>query len=379
MLGPYGAIHVTDGVNGHWLTSSGNIVVRHAFKKITQIIEMNGERIIGHKIIKNGRVQEWERLGRFYKGFTTLHGNRISAPVTLNYHPDTLRALHGIVERFDQKLFGMGGKCRSMYSRGRFLWQEFRYSNRKIAYRFSQSDRKVTIKFPSGKVAAVIHCINGFSSRSTDGEWRGKAAHGCDEGVSYFHKISGKMDTTRQFDFSKDGNCVFTFHDRSGRVRMSGEYRNSQRVGEWVINGKVMFILQGVPVNKKLYETKPEDLKISQVIRLPNAQLRAALMAKIGPERIAKECKYKTVHETKAGMLLMEFPIRVDDGNGGTESRMRILRVKCPTTKGFYYLGVPDFVWDGGKRTKLNTCEQARQWTFGVDNPREKINFAKET
>jgi hypothetical protein len=75
----------------------------------------------------------------------------------------------------------------------------------------------------------------------------------------------------------------------------------------------------------------------------------------------------------------MEFPIKVESANYGTASWLRILQVTCTSTGTKYFLNVPDFIWDGGKKTKLNTCEQARQWTFGNDDPRKNIKFQLET
>lgn len=386
--GYYGAIWISDGINGHSLQCDGNITIKSKKHDVTAVIESEGGRVRGHKYLHKGKLLEWERLGKFYRGYKTLHHQNIKGRVMLRYHPDSHRALHGISERYDQKLMGVPGKCRTMYSRGRLIWQEFRYETKwvgdnlcygKVAYRFRRNDRTVTIKHPSGKVAAVISCPNGLA---VSARYSGDDSAHVYQGRVYFmlERLKDKQEhRAHYFDYSKDGNSAFIVYDGKGRIKFKGEYKNHQRVGEYVWLGKTSYCLHGVPVSKKLYETKPEDLKVGQIIRLPNAQLRAALLAKIGPERIAKQSKYTTIHETKSGMKLMEFPIAVDDGNGSTLSRLRILQVRCPSTKGFYYLQVPDFVWDGGKKTKLNTCEQARQWTFGVDDPRKMIKFEKET
>jgi hypothetical protein len=373
----YCHFRISDGIETHYLESDGNVVV-NCKNGSKYIIFVEDRKICGHKLIHNGKVKEHEHLGRFLK--------QARGKVILRYHPDTKRSLHGICERHDQVLFGDTGKCISRYSRGRFMAQEFRYSNRRLAFKMRHCDKEVTVKRPDGKIAAVISCPGGFSTRSTSEEYQSyqNIRHGCCLGKVYFKlDNSQKIDresAARQFDYSKDGNCRFIFYDSRNRVKTSGEYRNNQRVGEWVINGRPCVFLDGIPVSKKLYETPAEKLKVDQVLKLKNAQLRAALLKKIGPERIAKEYRNTVIHEDKKrNMLLMEFPIAVDDGNGSNKSRLRILRVKCPTTKQFYYLGVPDFVWDCGKKTKLNKCEQARQWTFGVDDPRKAIKFEKET
>lgn len=378
----YGAIKIGDGIEYKWVQMPGNVVVRSNKDNSILTIQTNGESIIGHKLTRDGRIIEREKLGSFFRGYSKRVGDPAKARVILRYYSGSQRTLHGISERYDQRLFGAPGKCRTCYSRGRFLWQEFRYQNRQLAFRIHHTDKAVKIKYAGGDVAGIVNCPGGFSTWVTDPSrvWRDSRKHSTYRGEVYFQVDSKKpMDSKDgQLDFSKDGNCVLNFFDRRGRVYLSGEHKNRQRVGEWIIGGKSMFLLNGVPVDKKLWETPAEKLMIGRVLRLKNAQLRAALMAKIGNERVAKELDSKVIHETRS-MKLMEFLIKVDDGNGGTDSRMRILQVTCPSTKNKYYLSVPDFVWDGGRRTKLDTCEQARQWTFGVNDPRKRLKFAIET
>jgi hypothetical protein len=373
----YGFIRVGDGKES-WETHAKKIVCHENGTRMT--IKTDGRVITEVKVTKGNKILEWEKLGAFYRGYKTIEYENISAPVIWRYHPKSLRSLHGIAERLDQKLFGKKGKCRTRYSRGRMLWQDFRYANHHLAYRLNQSDKEVVIKYYDGKVAGIVRCPEkGFSTRG--GEVSRSDTHTCYKGEAYFkvNKREDWEDEKRDFDFSRDGNCQFIFYDRRGNIRTKGEYKNRQRVGEWVVRGKSVYFISGVMVAKKLWDTPPEKLNIKTVLRLKNAQMRAALLARIGAERITKECKYKTIDQTKNGMKLMEFPIKVDDGNGSVKSHMRILMVTCPSTKTKYYLQVPDFVWDGGKKTKLDKCEVARQWTFGVDDPRKKIKFAVET
>jgi hypothetical protein len=386
--GYYGCIRIADGLESHNVQIAGDIII-NGLDGTKLIIETDGNLIRGHKYIRAGKLLEHERLGEFYKGLRTFKFHPVKGKVLLRYHQNSKRSLHGMCARYDQKLFGFAGKCVSRYSRGRFVSQEFRYLNRKLAFKLHNKDRQVVIKRPNGKVLASIDCPGGFSANVAnrsyyDGRsWR-DPKHSCNSGELYFffdHKKKySNAAENRRFDFSKDGNCKFVFYDGYGRVQTSGEYKNGQRVGEWLIDGKPFCLLNGIPVSKRLYDTPAEKLKISTVLKLKNAQLRAAMIKRIGSERLAKECKYTIIHQDKKkNMKLMEFPIAVDDGNGSTKSKMRILQVKCPSTHGLYFLQVPDFVWDSGKMTKLNTCESARQWTFGIDNPRKKIVFEKET
>ena len=82
-----------------------------------------------------------------------------------------------------------------------------------------------------------------------------------------------------------------------------------------------------------------------------------ALMEKIGPDRIAE---VGTIIHKDGDMRLYDIP--------GYD--VRILRVKCTTTKVFYFLRVPK----DAKR-----CEPARQWTFHVGQDfSEPIKFAED-
>lgn len=386
--GYFGETKITDGMRSLW-TSAEKIHCRNKNGTVmtikTREYRGHGQVIWEYKCTRLNRILEWTRFGAFHR-FYHKTGKKL-----LRYHPNSLRTLHGIADRTDVNFFGVSGTCKTLYSRGRFMRQQFRYKNRKLAFNFHHCDKQILIKYPNGKFAGIVSCPGkGFSTRGgnpdryvySHGEDRSDT-HTCFEGAPYFETTKAGWkhikDSDRELDFSKDGNCQFTFYNPAGSIKAKGEFKNRQKVGEWILNGKHVYFINGVAVAKKLWDTPPEKLNINTILRLKNAQMRAALLARIGTERIAKECKHKIIHQTKNGMKLMEFPIKVDDGNGHTESHLRILQVTCPSTKNKYYLNIPDFVWDGGKKTKLDTCEQARQWTFGVNNPGKKIKFALET
>jgi hypothetical protein len=358
-----GEIGIGDGVRGI-NTTADTIICRekNGDRQILKIGTHCGKRAITEwKNIKSGKVAEWMRFGAFWR-WMTAQGRAV-----VRYHKKSVHRMHGIAERPDQKFLGETGTCKTQYSWGKFMHQDFWYpGGHRRAYSFHHTDKTVKFRYPNGKIAAEISCPGGFRIYGSDGL-------GC-------FRPSEDGGSSDKFDFSRDGNCALTFYDRRGRIKHRGEFRNRQRHGEWVLNGSPVYFVHGVAIAKKLWDTPSEKLNIKKVIRLKNAQMRAALLAKIGPERLVKGLRGKTIDATKNGMKLIELPIKLDEGRGMKNQHMRILQVTCPSTKTKYYLNVPDYIAkDGEKRIKLDKCEPARQWTMLNDNPKKRIKFALET
>jgi hypothetical protein len=242
---------------------------------------------------------------------------------------------HGKARR-NEKLFGNDGACHSWYKNGTLVRQTFVYDNRHRAYEYGLNRKSCTIKDPEGNVLYEV-------SGQLDG--RMSAYHG---GHSVFNKPMADW-----FNY----NHPFEVR-RKGRPYFGGQMQNNQKIGKWIVQGKAFFYEHGVAIPRKLYETPPDQLDVRQILKLSNAQVRMALMAKIGPDRIATAGK--EIHR--------EGDMRLYDIKG---YEVRILRVRCPTTKSFYFLRVPK---------DATECEEARQWTFHVDDGIGKpIKFAIET
>lgn len=243
---------------------------------------------------------------------------------------------HGKARR-EEKLFGHDGVCHSWYNRGRLARQKFVYDNNKTAYDYNGYNDECIVKDYDGN---ILYELKG----AFDGKFE-NAYRGC-------HSILARpMDNwfvmTKPFQVKKNGKMFF-----------KGEVNNYQKIGEWVIDGKYFFYVNGVQIPKKLYNTPPEKLNVLEILKLDNSQLRMAMMEKIGPDKIAKHGK--VIHK--------DGDMRLYDIKGYD---VRILRVRCTTTKAYYFLRVPK---DAKK------CEPARQWTFGVGEYLNKpIKFEVET
>lgn len=144
------------------------------------------------------------------------------------------------------------------------------------------------------------------------------------------------------------------------RVIFSGLIENHQRVGKWILNGHEHYYEHGVAIPKQLFETPPDQLDPKQLLKISNAQLRMAMLAKANfkADRLAKIGRIIHRH---GSMRLFDIP--------GLDTR--ILRVQCPSTKSYYFIRVP---------RDSQRCEEARQWTFHVNaGVRKPIQFAQET
>jgi len=368
-----GEIAINDGVRG--CTTKAKTIIAKEDNGETRTIKTGfwrGKTCIREwKDTLKGKVTYWMRFGAFERWDNKEHGRGI-----VRYHPDTMQRAHGIAEVFSQKFKGLSGTCKTQYSWGRMLHQEFWYSgSHRRAYSFHHNDKAVVFKYPDGKICGEVSSPAGFKIKGDIGDICFTFSRDADK-----WEEDDESGTPNIFDFSKNGNCQFVFYDRRGHVRHRGQYQNRQRTGEWVLNGHPVYFVHGVAIAKKLWDTPPEKLSIKKVIRIKNAQMRAALLAKIGPERLVKGLKGKTIDATKTGMRLIQLPIKLDEGRGKNNQHMRILQVTCPSTKTKYYLNVPDYIAkDGEKRIKLDKCEAARQWTMMNDNPKKRIKFAVET
>lgn len=295
-------------------------------REIKRIVKIKDGQIWDNKLIATGKPIYHIIYGQFER-----YGRDI-----VRFHPNTGKGKHGKARRRDE-LFGHNGICHSEYKNGRLIKQKFIYDNRKVAYNYNAYKNKCNIYDYNGKLLYEV-----------SGSLTGRRNNALNQGVSVFDEpMEAWFNKAKEF-------CVL----KNGKVFFKGKEEHNQRVGEWVIKGKSYFYENGVQLPKELYNTPPEKLDPLKILKIPNAQLRMAMMHKIGTDRIA-ECG-KVIHKDKE-MRLYDIP----------NYDVKILRVQCTTTKAYYYLRVP-------KDSKK--CEEARQWTFHVGMEFDKpIKFEKET
>jgi hypothetical protein len=112
----------------------------------------------------------------------------------------------------------------------------------------------------------------------------------------------------------------------------------------------------------------PDDLDPREALKTENTQLRAALMRKIGPERLLKKLPFVACDADGDNQLLKADVSKIFmpehqstqqiRARSGLDDQIAIAVLKCPSTGQLYYLRVPP---------RLNKVEHARQWLCGVD------------
>lgn len=331
--GHKGYVHISNGLsNGRSFLEevvNGKLTIKGVNsdnKLFERKVEMREGQVWDNKLKIEGKPTYHIVYGKFEKLGKT----------SVSFKRGTGQSKHGKARRFE-KLFGYEGVCHSWYKNGRLVRQKFIYDNGKYAYDYNAYGDVCSVKDYYGE---PLFEVKGYFSGKIDNAMR--------EGHSVFSKPMEEW-----FNYSKPFEVI-----KRGKTFYKGEVKDRQRVGEWFIDGKEYCFVKGVEIPKKLYMTPPEKLNPLEILKLPNAQTRMALMSKVDPKRIA-DCG-KVIHKDKDMRL---YAIK--------NFEVKILRVRCTTTKAYYYLRVP-------KDSKK--CEQARQWTFGVgESFNEPIKFEVET
>jgi hypothetical protein len=156
-------------------------------------------------------------------------------------------------------------------------------------------------------------------------------------------------------------------YDDRGTQSGYGKVINRQRSSIWRQGKARYYFLMGVAVSEGIYRAGPDDLDPREVLRTKNAQLRAALMKKIGPERLLRKLPFTTCDADGDNRLLkadIKSVFTTDDESiepmtgSRIDDHIAIAVLKCTSTGQLYYLRVPP---------RLNKVEHARQWLCGID------------
>lgn len=243
------------------------------------------------------------------------------------------------------------GTLRQIAKRARFVREEFVYDNGQRAYLWTPYRKGFQLCRPNGKLWLEV-------TAKVRRPWK-RTENLLQKVQATLGNITG--DETR---WSDTPNYEIRLYDEQGRQYGYGKIENHQRVGVWRQGKARHYFMMGVAVSKELYYSGPDDLDPGEVLKTENAQLRAALMRKIGPERLLKKLPFVACDAEGDNQLLKADVDKIftpDDQlrlRNRLDDQIAIAVLKCPSTGQIYYLRVPP---------RLNKVEHARQWLCGVD------------
>ena len=317
------------------ITISGRGSSGKAFQRVVQVVD--GE-IMDMRLREGGRLVHHIAYGKF-ETLQTPAGREVT-----RFAKGTGKGKHGKSVRF-ARVFGTPGTVHSWFKHGRLVRQKFVYANGRLAYDWQGRGKVCVIRAPGGgDLYRVLGRVDGREM------WNGKSVFGEAMEHWFLHSAPFKVELRQR---------------GAWKEWFAGQYVRGQKQGRWVEGGRVRHYEHGVvipPGYRKMLTLPKDQLDPVKVLKIANAQLRMAMLAKVGTDRLAKQGRL--IH--KQGAMRLWAVKGMDE---------RILRVQCPSTKSFYYIRVPH---------DSDNCERARQWTFhvgaGVFSVRGgKIKFAQET
>jgi len=247
------------------------------------------------------------------------------------------------------------GTLRQIAKRARFVREEFVYDNGQQAYAWTPYRKGFRVYRPNGKLWLEVTAKVRRPWKRTE---------------NLLQKLQATLDNIAGDEnrWSDEPNYEIRLYDDRGRQYGYGRIENHQRVGVWRQGKAGHYFMMGVAVSKELYYAGPDDLDPGEVLRTENTQLRAALMRKIGPERLLKKLPFVACDADGDNQLLKADVDKIFmpehqstqqiRARSGLDDQIAIAVLKCPSTGQLYYLRVPP---------RLNKMEHARQWLCGVD------------
>jgi hypothetical protein len=247
------------------------------------------------------------------------------------------------------------GTLRQISRQARFVREEFVYGNGQEAYIWTPYRKSFRLYRPDGSLWMEVTAKISPPWKRTEGLLE-KIQDTLINITSHRHTWSGRPD------------YEIRLYDTRGRQLGYGKVSNRQRAGVWRHGRAKHYFMMGVAVSKEIFYAEPDELDPREVLKTDNAQLRAALMKKIGPERLFKKLPFTACDADGDNQLLKADMNRIFTPNdepmvqtrvrNGFDEQIAIAALKCPSTGQLYYLRVPP---------RLNKVEHARQWLCGID------------
>ena len=247
------------------------------------------------------------------------------------------------------------GTLRQISRNARFVREEFVYDNGRQAYVWTPYRKKFRLYQPDGSLWLEVTAKIRPPWKRTEGLLE-KILDTLSNITSYGHTWSNQPD------------YEIRLYDARGKQSGYGKVSNRQRADVWQQGKAKHYFMMGVAVSKEVFYAGPDELDPREILKTDNAQLRAALMKKIGPERLINKLPFTACDTDGDNQLLKADVAKILSPNStpiepvrlrsGFDARLAIAVLKCPSTGQLYYLRVPP---------RLNKVEHARQWLCGID------------
>lgn len=122
-------------------------------------------------------------------------------------------------------------------------------------------------------------------------------------------------------------------------------------------DGWSIYAWHGVRVPAKLIET-PSQITRTDILDTTNAEVRRAMMERLGHDRFASLLDLEVRHEERygpPGHVQIATLLRTKEWDAVAEEYLQFVRVTCPSTGRIYHLAVPP---------DIRTAKAAVAWTF---------------
>jgi len=336
-------MYVTSRCAGHgrnfWMpVNDGTFSIRSG-KERTDVKVRNG--IVAERTNRSGGERTTLKYGHSLK----IESPRRKSILEEYYEPETLQAIkRGSLWKHEThvRLCGSTGTVECYSTAGGAYGREvFTYDNGVQGYVASRWRKQLKVRRPNGKLWIVI---------------TGKARLGRETFAERLNKEVKNLDI---WYWMRQDNWDITMYDSDGStVVTQGYVEGRHKQGKWVEQGKVTYYMSGVRVSRQLYEEDPAKWDAREVLRVPNAQLRCSLLNRMGYDKLLEKVQPRIIGQSDDGGQLLEIDSGLKEDNGfGLDSMMRLVKVLCPSTGQIYVLRVPP---------GIANYEQARQWTFGL-------------
>lgn len=236
------------------------------------------------------------------------------------------------------------------YASGGSLSREIVYwKNGKLMYSLGKGNKNIQIFNKDGSLMAKIYLNKGLSIYS------GR------------YNLHLNLKEIKRLEFTFSGEWYYQLYNAQGNIR-SWLKGKGIRPEEGVKNGRKLYFLRGIQVPKKVIAGSYDA---NYILSYPNATIRSEMLKSYGIERVVKELQGETIEKNEEYELL-KFPV---PKGAEPDNIMKVLKMKCPSTKVYYTLRVSP---------ECQNIHEAINWINGLElrdirDKQEKVEILAAT